>query len=76
MKRPFCHTVGMTREWLLTDNITPAETIVEMMFASMPENLRSIFFNDFLFDRARETCPCPFDLIFLIHNENILLQKY
>ena len=38
--------VGMTREWLLTDNITPAETIVKMMFSSMPENLRSIFFKD------------------------------
>jgi hypothetical protein len=36
----------MTREWLLTDNITPAETIVKMMFSSMPENLRSIFFKD------------------------------
>ena len=36
--------VGMTREWLLNDNITPAETAVEMMFHSMPENLQTIFF--------------------------------
>ncbi|MCR5629464.1 TetR/AcrR family transcriptional regulator C-terminal domain-containing protein [Eubacterium sp.] len=45
--RLYCYgAVGMTREWLLTDNITPAETIVKMMFSSMPENLRSIFFKD------------------------------
>lgn len=43
--RFYCHgAVGMTREWLLTDNITPAATVVEMMFASMPENLRQIYF--------------------------------
>ena len=36
--------VGMTREWVLTDNITSAETVVQMMFNSMPENLRKIFF--------------------------------
>lgn len=43
--RLYCFgTVGMTREWLLSDNITPAETVVQMMFASMPENIRSIYF--------------------------------
>ena len=43
--RLYCYgTVGMTREWLLEDNITPAETVVEMMFQSMPEALRKIFF--------------------------------
>ena len=43
--RLYCYgAVGMTREWLLNDNITPAHTVVEMMFASMPENLRQIFF--------------------------------
>ena len=43
--RLYCYgAVGMTREWLLNDNITPANTVVEMMFASMPENLRQIFF--------------------------------
>lgn len=34
--------VGMTQEWVLEDNITSAETIVRMMFASMPENMRSV----------------------------------
>jgi len=44
--RLYCYgAVGMTREWLLTDNITPAEIVVEMMFNSMPENLRTIFFH-------------------------------
>ena len=33
-----------TREWLMKDNITPAETVVRMMFGSMPESLRNIFF--------------------------------
>lgn len=43
--RLYCYgAVGMTREWLLTDNIAPAETVVEMMFQSMPERLRNIFF--------------------------------
>lgn len=43
--RLYCYgAVGMTREWLLEDNITPAETVVEMMFQSMPEALRNIFF--------------------------------
>ena len=42
--RLYCYgTLGMTREWLLKDNITPAETIVWMMFSSMPESLRRIF---------------------------------
>ncbi len=36
--------VGMTREWVLNDNITSAETVVQMMFNSMPENMRKIFF--------------------------------
>ncbi|MCR4668799.1 MAG: TetR/AcrR family transcriptional regulator, partial [Clostridia bacterium] len=35
--------VGMTREWVLNDNITSAETVVTMMFASMPESMRKIF---------------------------------
>ena len=34
----------MTREWLMKDNITPAETVVQMMFGSMPESLRRLFF--------------------------------
>ena len=36
-------SVGMTREWVLNDNITSAETVVRMMFASMPENMRALF---------------------------------
>ena len=43
--RLYCYgTLGMTREWLMKDNITLAETVVRMMFASMPESLRGIFF--------------------------------
>ena len=37
-------SVGMTQEWVLNDNITSAETDVQMMFHSMPENMRSILF--------------------------------
>ncbi len=36
--------VGMTQEWVLNDNITSAETVVRMMFQSMPENMRKLFF--------------------------------
>ena len=36
--------VGMTQGWVLNDNITSAETVVQMMFNSMPENLRRILF--------------------------------
>ena len=36
--------VGMTQEWVLNDNITSAETVVQMMFASMPENMRTVLF--------------------------------
>lgn len=43
--RLYCYGgVGMAREWLLYDNITPAETAVDMMFHSMPESLRAIYF--------------------------------
>ncbi|MBQ8930357.1 MAG: TetR family transcriptional regulator [Oscillospiraceae bacterium] len=37
-------SVGMTQEWVLHDNITSAETVVQMMFASMPEVMRAVFF--------------------------------
>ena len=37
-----CGTVGMTREWLMQDSAPPAESVVRMMFASMPEKLRQI----------------------------------
>ncbi len=45
--RMYCYgCVGMTMEWALNDNITPAETVVEFMFGSMPFPLRQIFFPD------------------------------
>ena len=37
-------SVGMTQEWVLNDNITSAETVAQMMFNSMLENLRTILF--------------------------------
>ncbi len=44
--RLYCYgALGMTREWLLEDNITPARTVVGMMFDSMPERLRRIYFD-------------------------------
>lgn len=43
--RLYCYgSVGMTREWLLNDNTTSAETVVQMMFESMPENMKEIYF--------------------------------
>ena len=43
--RLYCYgCVGMTKEWLLNDNTTSAETVVEMMFESMPENMKKIYF--------------------------------
>ncbi len=43
--RLYCYgAVGMTREWLLKDNITPANTVVQMMFHSMPDALRTVYF--------------------------------
>ena len=43
--RLYCYgAIGMTQEWLMHDNITPAETVVEMMFHSMPDHLQKIFF--------------------------------
>ncbi len=44
--RLYCYgAVSMTREWLLKDNITPAQTAVQMMFNSMPEGMRNVFFS-------------------------------
>ena len=43
--RLYCYgTVGMSREWILQDNVTSAETVVRMMFASMPKSLQEVFF--------------------------------
>lgn len=42
--RLYCYgAIGMSKEWVLEDNLTSAETIVKMMFESMPECLKSIF---------------------------------
>lgn len=44
--RLYCYgALGMAREWLLKDNITPAQTVVRMMFNSMPETLINIYFD-------------------------------
>lgn len=43
--RLYCYgTARMTRERLLNDNVTPAETVVEMMFQSMPQAMRDLYF--------------------------------
>ena len=43
--RLYCYgALGMAREWLLKDNITPAEAVVKMMFHAMPESLKKICF--------------------------------
>ncbi len=43
--RLYCYgCVGMTKEWLLNDNTTSAETVVQMMFESMPPKMRCIYF--------------------------------
>ncbi len=43
--RLYCYgAVGMSKEWILQDNVTSAETAVRMMFASMPEALQQIYF--------------------------------
>ncbi|MBR2810959.1 MAG: TetR/AcrR family transcriptional regulator C-terminal domain-containing protein [Solobacterium sp.] len=38
--------VGMTQEWALYDDLTSAETEVDMMYASMPAELHRIYFGD------------------------------
>ena len=37
--------VGLTQEWVMNDTITSAETVVSMMFNSMPESLRKLCFS-------------------------------
>jgi len=45
--RLYCYgAVGMTKEWVLHDNLTSAETIVQMMFASMPDSLHQIYLGE------------------------------
>ena len=43
--RLYCYgAVGMAKEWILKDNLTSAETVIHMMFASMPQTLREVYF--------------------------------
>ena len=43
--RLYCYgTLGMTREWVLYDNITPAKIAAAMMHAAMPESLKNLLF--------------------------------
>ncbi len=45
--RLYCYgAVGMSKEWILNDNMTSAETVVRMMFASMPQSLQKIYFEE------------------------------
>ena len=37
-------TLGMAWEWLMKDNLTPAEAVVRMMFGSMLESSKPVFF--------------------------------
>ena len=37
-------TIAMSQDWILSDSKVPAEKEAAMMFASMPESLRGIFF--------------------------------
>lgn len=44
--RMYCYgSVSMSKEWVLYDNKTSPTTLVKMMFASMPDSLRSIYFD-------------------------------
>ena len=43
--RMYCYgAVWMSREWVLNDNITSAETVIRMMFNTMPKALREVYF--------------------------------
>ncbi|MBQ9221506.1 TetR/AcrR family transcriptional regulator C-terminal domain-containing protein [Succinivibrio sp.] len=45
--RLYCYgTIGITQEWLLRDTVTPAEKIASLMFSSMPQQLREIYFEE------------------------------
>ena len=41
-----CGAVGMSRQWILKEEHTSAETVIRWMFDSMPEALRRIYFTD------------------------------
>ncbi len=50
----------MTKEWVLQDNMTSAETIVQMMFSSMPDPLKQSLFKSCKIEK----------ILFLIECEN------
>ncbi len=44
--RLYCYGgIGTSKEWILQDNITSAETIIQMQFNSMPQSLQKMFFS-------------------------------
>ena len=44
--RLYCYgAVSMSKEWILQDTVTSAETVIKMMFASMPQTLQEVFFS-------------------------------
>ena len=43
----YCYgATSLGKEWILSDNKTPAETIVKYMFDSMPQKLQKIYFKN------------------------------
>lgn len=45
--RLYCYgAVGMTKYWVLNDPITSAETMVKMMFESMSDSMKEVYFNN------------------------------
>ena len=45
--RLYCYGgVSMAKEWILNDNVTSAETVVSMMFQSMPSCMRRVYFSE------------------------------
>ena len=45
--RLYCYgAVSMAKEWILSDNAVSAETVVSMMFQSMPSCMRSVYFGE------------------------------
>ena len=35
----------MSKEWILQDTVTSAETVIKMMFASMAQTLQEVYFS-------------------------------
>lgn len=44
--RLYCYgAVSMSKEWILQDTVTSAETVIKMMFASMAQTLQEVYFS-------------------------------